>query len=231
MNAELGSVARSIGALADDTRRALYLFVARRGAPAGREEAAAAAGISVKLAAFHLDKLVEEGLLDAHYARLPGRSGPGAGRSSKLYEPAAGELDVSLPPRSYDLAGRILLEALATMHAGEAPVDAARRAGYERGRAMSQARRPARRDAAGRGRAVEIFEELGFEPRGEDADITLANCPFHSLARENPDLVCGMNEAFVSGLLAGLSTHDLRAVLAPQPGHCCVRICERRDAS
>jgi predicted ArsR family transcriptional regulator len=232
MSDELGAAARSIGALADPSRRAMYEFIKRRGAPVSRGEAAAAAGVSAKLAAFHLDKLVEGGLLDAHYARLPGRGGPGAGRSSKLYQPAAGELAVSIPPRSYDLAGRILLEALSTLRAGETPVEAARRVGYRSGEALSEDRnvRAARRGSPSDASEA-LLEELGFEPRREGTDFTLTNCPFHSLARHDPELVCGMNEAFVSGLLAGIPNGELHAFLAPQPGRCCVRVCETREAS
>ncbi|MEA2461889.1 MAG: hypothetical protein QOH90_2066, partial [Actinomycetota bacterium] len=87
----MGDLERGIeaaGALADGLRRRMYLFIRAQGRPVGREEAAGAVGISAKLAAFHLDKLVERGLLTAQYARLAGRTGPGAGRPSKLYEPA-----------------------------------------------------------------------------------------------------------------------------------------------
>src|ERR671919_1152492 len=112
MTGDLGLAAGSIGALEDDIRRALYLFARRHGRPVSREEAAAAVGISRKLAAFHLDKLVGRGLLTAHYARPPGRSGPGAGRSAKFYEPADLEIDVSIPERRYDLAGHLLLSAI-----------------------------------------------------------------------------------------------------------------------
>jgi predicted ArsR family transcriptional regulator len=98
----------AVGTLADDLRRRMYLFIRDRGRPVSRDEAAEAVGISRKLAAFHLDKLIEKGLLKAHYTRLSGRSGPGAGRPSKVYEPAEVEVAVSIPSRSYDFAGRIL---------------------------------------------------------------------------------------------------------------------------
>src|SRR5918911_20308 len=52
------------------------------------------------LAAFHLDKLVEAGLLEASFRRLGERRGPGAGRPAKLYRRGAGEVAASLPPRT-----------------------------------------------------------------------------------------------------------------------------------
>lgn len=220
MAADLGGAARSIGSLADDLRRGMYLFIRRRGAPVSREEAAEEVGISTKLAAFHLDKLVDEGLLQAHYARLAGRSGPGAGRSSKLYEPTERSFEVSLPPRAYDLVGHVLLAALETKRADESPEQAARRVGYEAGA-------NAGRSAASRSTPTTeaILTELGFEPRRDGGRIVLANCPFHSLAERNPALVCGLNEAFVAGVIDAAGEAK-RAVLDPEPGRCCVALQE-----
>lgn len=220
---DLGGAARSIGSLADDLRRQMYLFIRRRGAPVSREEAAREAGISAKLAAFHLDKLVDEGLLKAHYARLPGRSGPGAGRSSKLYEPTDRFFAVSLPPRAYDLVGRLLLAALETKRDDESPEDAARRVGYHAGAETTTS-------ASGRaGRSAErILNDLGFEPRREAGKVVLGNCPFHALAQTNPTLICGLNEAFVAGVIDGAGETTKRAVLDPAEGRCCVTLEERR---
>ena len=53
---------------------------------------------------FHLDKLVDAGLADVRFQRLTGRSGPGAGRTAKLYRRSDTEIGVSLPERRYDLA-------------------------------------------------------------------------------------------------------------------------------
>src|SRR5688572_23791265 len=101
-----------IAVLEDDLRRRIYEFLRRAGRPVTREEVASDAGISWRLAAFHLEKLLERGLLKAHYARPPGRSGPGAGRSAKYYEPSEIEVEVPLPERRYDLVGRLLIEAI-----------------------------------------------------------------------------------------------------------------------
>lgn len=54
--------------------------------------------------------------------------------------------------------------------------------------------------------------------------LRLRNCPFHPLAAKAPDLVCGMNQAFLSGYLGGLEVNGVQAVLAPEPGECCVRL-------
>src|SRR4029078_11433197 len=79
----LGRMKRDVSALAaldDDLRRQMYLEIRQRRRPVSREEVAEAVGVSRKLAAFHLDKLVDRGLLVATYARPPGRGGRGAGR-------------------------------------------------------------------------------------------------------------------------------------------------------
>src|SRR5436190_14925906 len=101
----------ALGALDDPTRRALYAVVARSAAPVGRDDAAAAAGITRSLAAYHLDRLAEAGLVEATYARPPGRGGPGAGRPAKLYRRAERQFSLSTPPRDYELLAEILLAA------------------------------------------------------------------------------------------------------------------------
>jgi predicted ArsR family transcriptional regulator len=230
MNNDLGSTAASLGALEDDVRRRMYLFIRDQGRPVSRDEAAKEAGISRKLAAFHLDKLVDRGLLKAHYARPPGRGGPGAGRPSKLYEPAGDELSLSIPERRYDLVGQILVDAIESRGPGESAPDAARRvarqAGEELGRAV---RRVHRLRPAGSERALSLAEEVlrdqGFEPHeGAEGELALRNCPFHALAQRAPELVCGLNQAFVDGLLRGLGNETVEAALEPQPGQCCVKL-------
>src|SRR5215471_17349463 len=103
---------RAIGRLADPVRRRLYDIVASRSQPTSREAAAEEAGIRRSLAAYHLDKLVAEGLLDTSYARTGERTGPGAGRTAKLYRRSDAEFSASLPPRDYERAAVLLAAAL-----------------------------------------------------------------------------------------------------------------------
>ncbi|HEX2056992.1 MAG TPA: transcriptional regulator [Actinomycetota bacterium] len=221
--------AGAVAALEDDLRRRMYLYIRGRGAPVSRDEAAGHVGISRKLAAFHLDKLVERGLLRAHYARLPGRSGAGAGRSSKLYEPSDIELDVSIPERRYDVVGEILVEALAS-ESGGSPREAARSIAFDKGRAIGEdvkARLRLRPPGSARALTVaeETLSEYGFEPyQDETGVVSLRNCPFHTLAQRAPELVCGLNREFVDGLLRGLGNETVEAALEPTPGRCCVKL-------
>src|SRR5688500_7857631 len=127
----LGQGAKAIGALEDELRRAMYLFIRRVGRPVSRDEAAEEVGISRKLAAIHGNELVERGPPTAHDARPPGRSGPGAGRSSKLYEPSDLEVDVSLPERRYDIVGEIMVAAL-NQDSTDSPRVVARRVAFDK---------------------------------------------------------------------------------------------------
>src|SRR3954449_4357048 len=89
----------AVAALAEPTRRRLYDHVVRQAAPVSRDEAAAAGGVPRPTVAFHLDRLVDDGLLDVVFERRTGRTGPGAGRPSKLYRRGAGGGPGSPPPR------------------------------------------------------------------------------------------------------------------------------------
>ena len=215
----------SLSTLDDPVRRRLYEVVTGRDGPVGRDEAAAAAGVGRALAVYHLDKLVEAGLLTASYQRPPGRSGPGAGRPAKLYARSDREFAVIVPPREYELAARLLVDVVEsdpTDHSRAALGEAAHRLGATLGsrfRAGASGRATAGPDVEG------VLTQQGYEPgRGHDGVIRLRNCPFHQLAERHRDVVCGMNLALVEGLVAGLGADDWRPVLDPRPGHCCVAI-------
>jgi len=222
----------SLSSLDDPVRRRLYEVVRERAEPVGRDDAAAAAGVGRALAVYHLDKLVEAGLLTASYQRPPGRSGPGAGRPAKVYTRSDREFAVTVPPREYELAARLLVEAVESDPSGQsraALLDAARRLGAELGRRF----RPGDADLEpgdadlepGDADLEEALAGHGYEPRrGDDGVIRLRNCPFHQLAQRHRDVVCGMNLGLIEGLLAGLAADGLRPVLDPRPGHCCVAI-------
>jgi predicted ArsR family transcriptional regulator len=214
----------AVAALAEPTRRRLYDHVVRRPDPVGRDEAAAAVDVPRATAAFHLDRLVADGLLEVVFERRTGRTGPGAGRPAKLYRRSSSGVAVSLPERRYDLAGDLLAEAVTEAQAlGEPPTAALDRVAYARGRELA-GRAGLREEADGRAAVLAVLEEHGFEPRPEDGAIALANCPFHALASTHTELVCGMNLRLLEGVLDGLAGSGLTAELAPEPGRCCVRL-------
>ena len=177
-------------------------------------------GVPRPTTAFHLDRLVADGLLDVHYERRSGRTGPGAGRPAKLYRRAECSVSVSLPERRYDLAGELLAAALAEAEqSGERPAAVLERRAFRRGSELAADVSEGSRDAA-----LRVLEEHGFEPRDDGGAIALANCPFHVLAREHTELVCGMNLRLLEGVLDELPEAGLVARLRPRPGMCCVRL-------
>ena len=206
----------TLAALGDRARRQLYEYIAAQDHPVSRDEAADATGLKRPTAAFHLERLATDGLLDVCFARLSGRTGPGAGRTAKLYVRAQRQIDVSLPPRRYLILGDVLASALDEAQrrpetAGEAGARAAERAG--------------RQLAGGCQDLAQLLAEAGYQPRaGRDDGVTLlANCPFHELVVRHPQLVCTLNLHLLQAALAELGRPE-QARLDPAPGRCCVTI-------
>ncbi|MFI6476858.1 helix-turn-helix transcriptional regulator [Nonomuraea sp. NPDC050663] len=209
----------ALAALDEPTRRELYDFVVRQHGPVSRDEAAEALGLPRSTVVFHLDRLAAQGLLEVVHERRSGRSGPGAGRPSKLYRRSSRSIAVSLPGREYELAGQLLAAAVQEADdTGVSPRVVLERLAGELGRDLGRA---ARSDHA---TAVEVLERHGFEPRADGSTIILGNCPFHALAQQHTALVCGMNLCLLSGLLDGIGDTGLTARLQPEAGHCCVRL-------
>jgi predicted ArsR family transcriptional regulator len=223
-----------LASLAEPTRRALYLYVRDQGTAVSRDEAAAGVAVPRHKAKFHLDKLVDDGLLEVEFARRTGRQGPGAGRPAKLYRRATRELSVTLPERRYELAGQLMARGIADARTEDLPVtETLSRAARDQGHALAVAAlrqagdSPA--DATLLAAARKVLDDEGYETRPTGADtgqpgLTLTNCPFHALAVEHTAVVCGMNLAIMEGLVAGLPGLRLTALLEPAEGRCCVRL-------
>ena len=226
---QFDSQVEGVAALADPLRRSLYRYVVSQPGPVGRDDAANAIGVPRHVAAFHLDRLEQDGLLQAEFRRPEGRTGPGAGRPSKLYRRSAREFAVTLPERRYAFAGRLMAEAIARAERdGISVADALHEAATRMGHSMGEeSRLRAGNDAAPdqiEASALQVLAENGYEPRSDATGITLSNCPFHSLAQDYTDLVCGMNFDLIKGLLDGLSAERLEAHLEPAAGRCCVTL-------
>ena len=206
----------ALSALGDATRRRVYEYVASHPGPVSRDEAAAAAGIGRTLAAYHLDRLAAEGLLTIAYERRSGRTGPGAGRPAKLYARSEREVAVTIPPRDYHLAARLLADAAASDTDG-ATRRALSTAAGRLGREIAQ--------DAGDTELEPLLRERGYEPfHDDDGTVRLCNCPFHAVAQRHPEVVCEMNLALLRGLVTGLQRPGLTATLEPAPGRCCVAL-------
>jgi predicted ArsR family transcriptional regulator len=223
----------AVALLAEPVRQRLYRYLRDRREPVGREEAARNAGISVKLAAFHLDRMVEVGLLEVDHRRLTGRVGPGAGRPAKVYSVASRAFEIALPQTRYALAASMMATALSG-DTGEGGAVTLEQVAGEVGEMLgAEAREQARTRHGRREAALRQLERLGFEPQPRgSSDLVLRNCVFRELSESHRELVCGMNAALVRGLLAGAELRAMRVEGRPTEervaeSSCCVRIVGR----
>lgn len=224
--AELEARIGGIAALDHDVTRAVYRLLVDRDDWTSRDAAADALGLARSVAAFHLDKLVDARLVETTFRRMTGRSGPGAGRPSKLYRRSETSIEVSLPERRYDLAGSLLAAAVERAAADGTPVDVALEStAREAGRAIGAPSGRAASRKKQRAAIAELLARHGYEPCGRGNDIVLRNCPFHALAEGHRSLVCGMNRDLLSGVVEGVGADAaFTATLEPEPGMCCVKV-------
>jgi predicted ArsR family transcriptional regulator len=216
----------AIGAIAlldEPTRARMYAYIRAAEAPVTREQVAAEVGISVKLAAFHLDKLAAAGLLATHFERPHGRTGPGAGRPAKHYRPSGAEFEVSVPRRDYELVASVLADAVSKAPASDPASRNAISLARRRGREAARRSGPARGRRPGIRTVERLLRDRGYEPRrGPGSRIELANCPFRAVAQESPEVVCALNRAFIEGMVKESGATDVQVKLDPTPGRCCV---------
>ena len=237
--AEHGDDLTAVSALAERTRRAVYEFVSASDGWVGRDQVAEGVAVERATAAHHLDRLEDAGLLDVEFRRLSNKSGPGAGRPAKLYRRSARQVDVSLPPRDYELAAQLLAGALDDGEGVGAGKDAASavertaRAEGERIAADMHARvagvpRPGADDRLRV--ALDVLTGHGYEPRRTDEDtVVLRNCPFHNLAQRHTELVCTMNLQLLDSAVGQFGGTEFCACFEPADGQCCVKL--RRDVA
>jgi predicted ArsR family transcriptional regulator len=219
-----------LAGLGDPIRRALYRYVADRSVPVSRDEAARAAGISRPLAAYHLDKLADDGLLEPRYHRRGGRRGPGAGRPAKHYVRADRQIELSLPARDYATLAALLTGAVEADRSGAAKAALHRAAAALGAELGTEAASWTASDGDPEQVLAVVRQALaarGYEPYADaDGAIRLRNCPFDRIAAQHRQLVCGANHAMIQTLTDQVDGDppSLRAELDPQPGRCCVSL-------
>jgi len=221
----------SVALLTEPTRRRVFELVRAAQRPLTREEVAEHAGIGRRLAAFHLDALAEVGLLTVDYTRANGRSGPGAGRPAKRYQAAEVQVELSVPPRRYGTVARILAVAIseAPGSAHERALRVARREGAVLGRAYRVPGRKSRASALAE--ASTVLAQFGYEPEAaHEGQLQLRNCPFRDVVGVARELICGLNQRLVDGVLDGLEVNELlAATLDGATPHCCVTVQRTRS--
>lgn len=213
----------AVASLTDAKRLELFELVAAAPRPVGRDEVAEAAGMARSTVSFHLDRLVQDGLLAVEFRKAAGRTGPGSGRPAKLYRPLRGEVTASVPDRNYDLAGELMAAAIEDSQAGGGPVaETLRATAFRRGKEL-----------AGTVAGLEAFlAEAGYQPQPDgDGGYLLPNCPFHRLSRAHTAVVCDMNGAFLRGAAVGSGGDEDCVAGDAGPGHCCARIVGRTDGA
>lgn len=214
-----------VSLLAEPTRGRLYRFVAASDRAVTREDAARQVDIPVHTAKFHLDRLVEAGLLEVEFRRTGERGGPGSGRPPKHYRRTRTEVSVVLPPRNYDLLSGLLADAI--VEAARTREDAglvAGRIAYQRGvEAARVAGSTGEEGSTGEDGLLAVLVANGYEPARTATGIVLRNCPFHRAAQRQTAFVCAVNRDFVAGILDGaLPGAAGRARLDPGTDRCCV---------
>jgi predicted ArsR family transcriptional regulator len=217
----------AVALLAEPVRQRLYSYLRERHEPVGREDAARHAGIAVKLAAFHLDRMAEAGLLDVEYRRLTGRVGPGAGRPAKLYSLSPRHISIALPQTRYALAASMMATALAGGPSGADGPDRLQEVATTAGESLGAGiRRQVRTNRARREAVRRELEHLGYDPQSQGSGVlSLRNCIFSELSASHRQLVCGMNAAFVRGLLQGAALRSSQVEgRTIEPPNCCVQI-------
>ena len=216
----------AVALLAEPTRQRLYLYLRERKQPVGREEAARHTGVKPRLAAFHLDRMAEAGLLDVEFRRLSGRVGPGAGRPAKVYSVSARSFSVEIPQTRYALAASMMATALSAggprADGAESLQGVATAVGENLG---DEIRRQTRTKGARQQAVRSKLKQLGYEPQvQESGEWTMRNCIFSELSISHRELVCPMNAALVTGLLDGAHVSSLHVERRMERPGCCVKV-------
>lgn len=213
-------IGRLAAALGDPTRRGIFFAVRAAGREMGKDEVAAAVGIDRRLAGFHLDKLVEQGFLDADFRRGEGRGGPGAGRPPKRYRLAETEALMAVPERHYELLASLLLRAAAEGGSGSRQ-DVLERVGYEFGYEVGRAEAAAGGSGPGASASeaiqdvVRLLTRYGFAARADGGEgLRACACPFEEIAFDDPERICGLDRAIWRGMLAAFAPEATLRVAA-----------------
>jgi len=203
------------------------------------QELSGRVGLHVTTVRFHLEQLVDAGLLASHSVRSPG-----AGRPSKKYLVAPGSLDA--PPREESLTR--LAELLAQSFTGRTP-DGDALTPEQAGAAWAHAHaadligQVATTDPATTagawlskvGAMVDVLRSWGYTPAvrtqddGRTADVDIVRCPFLDLARDRPEVVCGVHRGLMRGTLEVLGEQDAEFSLTPfvEPTRCTAHVTTR----
>lgn len=215
-------------ALGESRSRVLAVLQEADG-PLGVVDMAEQVRLHPNTARFHLDGLVDAGLVER---TTEDREQPGRPRT--LYTARVGGAPAGR--RSY----RLLAEILTSFIAAQTPESdkAALRAGEAWGHYLTERPAPFQRvDAAVATRQlVETLDAIGFDPEpvmdGPERQVLLHHCPFREAAEEHRDIVCSIHLGLMQGLLAELDAPLEAQRLDPfvEPSLCVAHLADRITA-
>ena len=199
-------IADLAGTLGDATRRGIYVTVRESTEPVTASQISEMFDIHANVARHHLDRLVSDEYLQVTRKRPSGRTGPGAGRPAKHYEPTRKNVSVQFPARRYDLLAELLLRVIERI-APDNAAEVADEIGREYGRELA-AEIGFPEDSGYDTAAIAVASALmgvGFEveARPDDHELVTRFCPFGESAKNHPAIVCQLDQGLVTGLLEG----------------------------
>lgn len=222
-------IADLAGTLGDATRRGIYVTVRESTEPVTASQIAELFDIHANVARHHLDRLVADEYLQVTRKRPSGRTGPGAGRPAKHYEPTRKNVSVQFPARRYDLLAELLLRVIERI-APDNAAEIADEIGREYGRELA-AEIGFPEDSGYDIAAVAVASALmgvGFEveARPDDHELVTRFCPFGESAKNHPAIVCQLDQGLVTGLLEGTKQIPVAIVSAhhTEEGDCVTKI-------
>ena len=195
-------------------------------------------GLHVTSARFHLEQLVDAGVLVASFHRH------GTGRPQKRYAALPERATAAPRDDAYRMLAELLTEALAGRDEGAlTPEEAGSRWAHQHVRRLSEAEdlpdlSPARTPGqwlAKVGRLLDLLETWGYDPsvrttdHGRTAEVALARCPFLSLAESHTEVVCAAHRGLLRGALDVFGEPDADVEIQPFafPGVCLARLTSR----
>lgn len=228
--------------LRSDVRRSLYEHLTDlaadptapdRRAGLSAQELADVVGLHLTTVRFHLDQLVAAGLLTAVQAPPSG-----AGRPRKLYAVPSVPMSPPTDPEA--------LRAYAALSEIVASADPRGEPLVQSPTALEQSGKDWARDHLSRvmlgisqdtpaatpgallgkiGAVMDLLVGWGHAPElrtaagGQEVDIVLRDCPFMSLAKDSPQLVCGVHRGLLRGALDALGEESVALDLQPLVDH------------
>ena len=175
---------------------------------------AATVGLHSSTARFHLELLVDAGLVhrttEIRHVR---------GRPRTLY--------AAVPGADPDHPYQSLAEVLAERLAGPGGAASAQLGGVAWGQRLQPAPQQPSSAEDARQRLVEVFTLVGFAPTlTEEGNLALTRCPFNDVARRNPGVVCGVHLGLAQGVLQQLGAPLTANRLEPfaGPGTCVLHL-------